>query len=344
MLDFVQTRRPSLLAPRGLILAASALLCLNTGCITPIIDLGSIGQVSPLSEVVIVEKGPAKIAMLEIAGVISFEESGWSFSGDKPSLVSRLHEGLELAARDEDVRALILRIRSPGGGVAASESVHHLLDMWSEQTEKPVVAYFQEVAASGGYYVAMAADHVIAHPASIAGSIGVVMPGINVAGLMDRFGVEDQSLVSGDFKDAGSMVRPMREEERKQLQSVIDDLFARFVDVVEDGRPNLDRGSIERLADGRVFTAKQALDAGLVDEIGHLEDAIEAAERRAGVRNATLVTYKEAGRMARNIYSSFSSRESEDPAPTTQVNVLSFGQIGPLPAGFYYLWPMALPR
>ncbi len=334
------------LALRGALVVALSSLCLATGCITPIIDLGSLGQVSSLVEVKIDEKGTGKIAMLELTGVISFEENGWSFGGQKPSVVSRLHEALELAAQDRNVRALVLRIRSPGGGVAASESVHHLVQMWRTQTNKPVIAYLQEVAASGGYYVAMATDHVVAHPTSIAGSIGVVMPGINLAGLMDRFGVEDQSLTSGAFKDAGSLLRPMREEERVQLQSVIDDLYARFIDVVDKGRPELDRGSVERLADGRVFTARQALEAGLVDEIGYIEDAVAVAERRAGVRDATLVTYKEVGRAANNVYSSFRSETASEVGPTTEVNVLSFGAAGPssIPMGFYYLWPMALPR
>jgi protease-4 len=334
------------LASRGTLFAALLSLCLATGCITPIIDLGSLGQVSSLSEVTIDEKGTSKVAMLELTGVISFEENGWSFGGQKPSVVSRLHEALELAARDRNVRALVLRVRSPGGGVAASESVHHLVEMWRTQTNKPVIAYLQEVAASGGYYVAMAADRVIAHPTSIVGSIGVVMPGINLAGLMDRFGVEDQSLTSGAFKDAGSVLRPMREEERAQLQSVINDFYTRFVDVVDKGRPELDRGSVERLADGRVFTASQALEAGLVDEIGYIEDAIEVAELRAGVSNATLVTYKEAGRTAANVYSSFRSDARAGDGPTTEVNVLSLGtgDASSIPMGFYYLWPMALPR
>lgn len=329
---------------RAFVIAASLWCLQTTACITPIIDLGSIGQVSPLVETAVVEKGEAKLAMLEIDGVISFDESGWGFGASQPNMVSRLYEALDLAARDDDVRGLIVRIRSPGGGVAASESVYHLLESWRGQTEKPVVAFFQEVAASGGYYAAMAADHVVAHPASITGSIGVMMPGLNVSGLMERFGVEDQNLTSGAFKDTGSAIRPMRPDERAQLQSVIDELYGQFVDVVDAGRPGLDRESVERLADGRVFTARQALEAGLVDEIGHFTSAIEAAEERAGIEGATLVVYRQRGQMARNIYSSFSSRNEAQPESGTEVNVFSFGAGAPPPAGFYYLWPPAFPR
>ncbi|MCP5044735.1 MAG: signal peptide peptidase SppA [bacterium] len=310
------------------------------GCFAPIIDLGSLGQVSPLSEVTIVDGGEARLVLLELTGVISFEESGWNLGGQKPSMVSRMHEALDLAARDGRVRGLVLRVRSPGGGAAASETLHHLVKTWREQTRKPVVAYLQEVAASGGYYVAMAADHVIAHPASIAGSIGVLMPGVNLSGLMGRFGVEDQSLTSGAFKDTGSAMRPMREDERAQLQSVIDDLYRRFVDVVDAGRPKLDRGSVEQLADGRVFTANQALEAGLVDEVGYLEEAIGSAERLAGISNASVVSYREGGESANSIYSNLSTQTA---APKTEINVLSIGP-SQLPAGFYYLWPQALSR
>ncbi|MBW2291521.1 MAG: signal peptide peptidase SppA [Deltaproteobacteria bacterium] len=316
-------------------------LFLATGCITPIIDLGSLGRVSPLTEVTITGDADAKLAMLEVTGVISFVEEGWSFTGQKPSVIARLHEALELAAGDPKVKGLILRVRSPGGGVAASETLHHLISDWKQHTGKPVVAFLQGIAASGGYYVAMAADTVVAHPSSITGSIGVIMPGINLAGLMERFGVADQTLISGAFKDSGSTLRAMREDERLQLQSVIDDLYGRFVDVVDAGRPGLDRTSVERLSDGRIFSASQALEEGLVDQIGHLDVAITRARDLAGLSKFKLVAYKEAGRPANNIYSDISSRA---PAPVSrELNLISVG-VSKIPAGFYYLWPMALPR
>jgi protease-4 len=324
---------------RAVLPIAISSLFFATGCITPIIDLGSLGRVSPLAEVTITGDADAKLAMLEVTGVISFVEEGWSFSGQKPSVIARLHEALELAAGDPKVKGLILRVRSPGGGVAASETLHHLISDWKQHTGKPVVAFLQGIAASGGYYVAMASDRVVAHPSSITGSIGVIMPGINLSGLMERFGVEDQTLISGDFKDAGSIVRVMRDEERAQLQSVIDDLYGRFVDVVDAGRPKLDRSAVEKLSDGRIFSARQALDAGLVDEIGHLNAAITRARELAGLSKFRLVTYKEAGRPANNIYSDVSSRA---PAPS-EFNLISIG-VSKIPAGFYYLWPMALPH
>jgi protease-4 len=314
-------------------------LLLSTGCIMPTIDFGFLGRVSPLTEVTISGTADAKLVMLEVSGVITFEQEGWSFGGQRPSVVARLHEALGLAAIDPKVRGLVLRVRSPGGGVAASETLYHLLSNWKQRTRKPIVVFIQGVAASGGYYIAMAADRVVAHPSSITGSIGVIMPGFNVAGLMDRFGVVDQSLSSGPFKDSGSALRPMREEERAQFLSVIDDLYQGFVDVVDKGRPKLDRETIEKLADGRIYSANQALAAGLVDEIGHLADALERARILAGISQAKVVTYRAAGQTANNIYSDISSAV---PAPV-EFNVLSLGA-SKIPAGFYYLWPMALSR
>lgn len=322
---------------RAVLSIAIVSLFFVSGCFTPIIDFGFLGRVSPLSEVTISGDAQAKLVMLEVSGVISFKQEGWSFGGQQPSLISRLHEALSLAAADPDVKGLILRIRSPGGGVAASETLYHLVSDWKRETHKPVVAFIQGVAASGGYYVAMAADRVIAHPSSITGSIGVIMPGFNVSGLMERFGVADQSLTSGAFKDSGSSLRPMRQDERAQLQSVIDDLHDRFVDVVDKGRPDLDRSSVEKLSDGRIFSARQALAVGLVDEIGHLGDAIERARQLSGFSHAKVIAYREAGKPVNNIYSDISSAA---PAPV-QFNVLSIGA-NKMPAGFYYLWPMAV--
>lgn len=325
---------------RTAVLASIMSLSFSTGCFTPIIDLGSLGRVSPLEEVVISGDAVHKIALLEVSGVIAFEASNtWEFGGQKPSVISRLHEALDLAASDPQVKGLVLRVRSPGGGVAPSETLHHLITLWKAQTEKPVVAFLQGIAASGGYYIAVAADHIVAHPSSVTGSIGVIMPGFNVADLMDRFGVVDQTLTSGPFKDSGSMTRAMRDDEREQLQSVISDLYARFVDVVDEGRPKLDRFAVERLADGRIFTSNQALKAGLVDEVGHMDVAVNSLMHLANLSTAMLVTYKQVGETVNNVYSDLSSRISTK----TEINLFNVGGSN-VPVGFYYLWPMALPR
>ena len=301
------------------------------------IDLGSLTRVDPLEETrVRGEEGP-KLVLLEIEGVISDTERQSALSPTRPSLVARAQEVLDLAAEDNDVAGLLLRIQSPGGTVSASETLYYEILRWKTENEKPVVAYMQGLATSGAYYVAMAADRVIAHPTSVTGSIGVIMAGVNVSGLMKRFGVSDQTLTSGEFKDAGSPLRPMKSQERKQLQSVIDGLQGRFVEVVVVGRPELDQAAVEGLANGRIFTAEQALEVGLVDQIGHLDDAIEATEKLAQISESRVVLYHRPSEYVDNVY----SRAPAAPVQVVDIDVLSLTSAR-LPAGFYYLWPPAL--
>jgi len=303
------------------------------GCV---FDLGSLTRVQPLEETRIRgQKGP-KLVLIEVEGVISDAEARRPFGPVRPSLVARSREALDRAGKDDDVAGLLLRIRSPGGTVAASETLYHEIQRWKQENQKPVIAYMQGLATSGGYYVAMAGDRVIAHPTSVTGSIGVIMTGVNLSGLMERFGIANQSFKSGPFKDAGSPLRPMRPEERAQLQSVIDDLQARFIEVVAQGRPGLGRAAIQGLADGRIFSANQALKAGLVDQVGHLEEAIEVAEKLAGIRESRVVMYHRPGEYRDNIY----SRSSTPPIQAVDIDVLSLVH-DRLPPGFYYLWPLA---
>ncbi|MEE9278716.1 MAG: signal peptide peptidase SppA [Myxococcota bacterium] len=311
------------------LLLVSGLLC---GCLN--LDLAGLGGARPLTETTVLgDRGP-KIAMIEISGVIA-ETTAWSILGLRrgPRLVARLREALDLAAADDDVVALLVRIQTPGGEVGASETIHHELLRWKTETRRPVIAYMDGLATSGGYYVAMAADEVIAHPTAVTGSIGVIMMGLNFSGLMERFGVADQSLTSGPFKDAGSSLREMSPEEAAQLQSVVDDLHARFIDVVVAGRPGLERERILQLADGRIYTAGQALTLGLIDRIGYLEDAVEAAEGRTGISQSRVVTYHPPGAYRNNIYSA----PPGPPVPLIDLDLLPEG----LAPGFYYLWPFA---
>ncbi len=280
--------------------AACAGLAL-AGCIT--VNLGGPGKGELVETVVEGDAGP-KILLLEVSGVITAERSRGAFGlGGRPSLLSRVREQLDKAA-EEEVAALVLRIDSPGGTVTASEILHGEIARFKEQTGVPVVAAFLGTAASGAYYASMAADTVVAHPTSVVGSIGVIFSGINLSGLMDKIGVENQTLTTGAFKDAGSPLRPMRDDERAQLQSVLDGLHARFVEVVIQGRERLDPGRVAELADGRVWTAPQALELGLVDAIADLHDAIGEAEARAGLEESRVVIYHRSGEYRANLYSS----------------------------------------
>ena len=311
--------------------AAIAAAIALTGCV---LDVGSFARTEPLEERVVFGDGGPKIAMLEISGMISSGERSSSPLGiPRPSLVARSQEVLNIASEDDDVIALLVRVNSPGGTVSASETLYHEILRWKADTGKPVIAWFEGIAASGGYYVAMAADEVIAHPTAITGSIGVVMSGVNVSGLMERFGVEDQSFTSGDFKDSGSPFREMRPEERAHFQAMVDDLHARFQEVVTEGRPELEPAVVAKLADGRVYTARQAMELGLIDRIAHLDEAVEAIEKRVGVRESRVIAYVRPGEFRENLY-------TRAPVQVVDIDLLPF-ETRPLEPGFYYLWPPA---
>jgi len=323
-------------------LLTSLAACLAlTGCFlySPI-DLGALGGPGELRETVIEGTRGPKIVLVEISGVISESVERPTFSlGERPSIVAETKNVLERAADDDDVVALLLRINSPGGSVAASDTLYHELEVWKSENKKPVFAFLNGLSTSGAYYLAMAADRVVAHPAAVTGSIGVIMPGISFEGLMDKYGVADQTLTSGPFKDTGSMFRDMRPDERAQMQSVIDDLYARFTSVVAQGRPGLDPAKIRALADGRVYSAQQALNAGLVDEIGYLDDAVRGLQQRAGVSETRVVVYHRENALRENVY----SRAPDLSLAALQLSLLSLRERALAP-GFYYLWPAALTR
>ncbi len=317
---------------------SSALLLLS-GCIlyAPV-DLGSLGSPGKLEESVVLGTSGPKIVLVEVSGMISEEqERGRLAIAERPNMIVETKNALDRAAEDPDVAGVLLRINTPGGSVAASDTLHHEIERWKTDTKRPVVAFLNGLATSGGYYVAMAGDRVIAHPSAVTGSIGVIMPGLSVEGLMEKYGVADQTLTSGPYKDAGSILRDMTPQERAQLSSVIADMFARFEEVVAKGRPNLSRERVSELSDGRVYSAKQALDSGLVDQLGYLEDAVAEVESRANIAESRVVIYHRANQTRENIY----SRAPNITVQVTDVNLLPIRR-AELAPGFYYLWPGAL--
>ena len=261
-----------------------------------------VGGPSPLRESVVDGKRGPKIVMIEIDGAIRDQEETGAFGiGTREGTVARVRAELELARQDDEVKALLLRINTPGGTVTASDIVFREIIRFKQERNVPVVAQLMGLATSGGYYVAMSADAIYANPTTLTGSIGVIFVSVNFAGLMQKLGVEDQTIVSGPRKDTGSVLRRMRPEERAQLQGVIEQLSSRFQEVVAQGRPSLSRERIRELADGRVYTAEEAKQAGLVDAIGYLEDGIAETKRRAGLSEARVVTYHRGRESRENI-------------------------------------------
>ena len=180
------------------------------------------------------------------------------------------------------VKAIVLRIDSPGGGDVPSQEIHDAVKRVKNKSNKAIIASMGTVAASGGYYIAAATDRIIANPGSLTGSIGVIMEMANFEGLMKKVGVEGVVIKSGRFKDVGSPLRKMSDEERKLLQSVMDDVHQQFIQAVADGR-SLEVSEVEPLADGRIYTGRQAKEARLIDELGDLDDAIHIAADIAGM-------------------------------------------------------------
>jgi len=279
-------------------LVLAGILMLLPGCVY--IDLLPGG--GKLQEATLSGEGEDKILLIDISGMLDTNhESGLL---EQPSLPARLKEELETARKDEQVKALLLRINTPGGTVTASDILYHEILEFKQKKKIPVVGVMMDMATSGGYYVAMASDRIFAHPSTITGSIGVIMVTANAQGLLEKIGVQPTAIVSGPKKAMGSPFQPLKEEEREIFQGVIDTLYGKFLTVVETGRPNLSHGAIRQLADGRIYTAEVAKQEGLVDQIGYMDDAIEWVKETAGLEQAQVVMYRRGGsnRQA-NIYS-----------------------------------------
>ncbi len=212
--------------------------------------------------------GQDRVALIRVEGVIL----------DAQATISELKHYSE----NPLVKAIVLRIDSPGGGVVPSQEIHDAVKRVKNKSNKAVIASMGTVAASGGYYIAAATDRIIANPGTLTGSIGVIMEMANFEGLMKKVGVEGVVIKSGRFKDVGSPLRKMSDEERKLLQSVMDDVHHQFIQDVADGR-SLEVSEVEPLADGRIYTGRQAKEARLVDELGDLDDAIHIAADIAGM-------------------------------------------------------------
>ncbi|TVL98286.1 MAG: signal peptide peptidase SppA [Candidatus Brocadia sp. WS118] len=243
-----------------------------------------------VDETIVEGSGESKVAIIPIKGILSNESAEGLFV-EKPSIVDVAKQQLDQASDDTHVKAVLLEIDSPGGGITASDIIYNEIIKFKAETQKKVVVYMQDVAASGGYYISSAADAIIAHPTTITGSIGVIMPLINVAELINRYGIKDNSIASGNLKEIGSPLKQMTADEAAVLKGIIDEMYMQFVNVVSTGR-NLNIETVKKIADGRIYTGKQALEKGLVDQLGYLEDAINTTKELAGLTEATIVRYE----------------------------------------------------
>ena len=222
-----------------------------------------------------------KIARVEVVGTIS------------PPFTARTLAALERAEEDEDVRGVLLVVDSPGGLVADSHEIYHRLER--VRAKKPVVVAMRRMATSGGLYVAMGAGPkglIFAEPTTWTGSIGVIIPRYDVSGLAEKIGVNSDSLQTGELKDSLNPFQPLSEKEQEVWRVILADAFDRFVDVIDSNRDRLDEAKVRELATGQIYTASQALSAGLIDRIGFEEDALAALKEAADLKQARVIEYE----------------------------------------------------
>ena len=309
------------------------LALLTTGCSVISLDLSP--RIRPLEEETVEGSGDAKILLMDLSGFLSDESTSSLLNITAPParvpLLVRVREELKKATDDPKVKALVIRINTPGGTVTASDVIFRELELFKREKKIPIVAVMMDVAASGGYYVALAADTIVAHPTTVTGSIGVVMLSFNAEGLMQKIGVSANTVKSAERKDMGSPFRPMTPEERAIFQSVIDDLYRQFLMKVVERR-KLPEATARSLGDGRVYTAEQALAHRLVDRVAYMPDAIALARQEAGVEKARIVVYHRPRQYRATYYAE---------AQPLDGGVLSAGPLGALTGPgpkFLYLW------
>lgn len=241
------------------------------------------------------------VAVIDVDGILlNSDFVGLGSLGENP--VSLFRERLDRAAHDPSIVAVVLRINSPGGGVTASDMMWHDLCTFRQQTCLPVIACVLDVGTGGAYYLATAADQIIAHPTSVVGGIGVILNLYNLQDTMAQLNVVGMPIKAGNKIDIGSPIAALEPEDRKLLQTMADAFHQRFRRVALDARPGIDSDDAANF-DGRVFTAEQAMQRGLIDQVGYLNDAIDMAAHAAGCQRATAVMYHRPEDPAKSIYS-----------------------------------------
>ena len=286
---------------------------------------------------------PGKVAIVEVEGMLANVKSGGLLQPTE-NTVSKFVQELEEAEKDDSVKAVVLRVNSPGGTVTSSDTMYTVLQRFKEKTHKPVVASTQEVAASGAYYVSCAADKIVVAPTSVVGSIGVIFETMQFKGTLDKLGVTTAAIKSGSLKDMGSPFRAMKDDERVVMKEMVEEYFSRFVHIVSDHRPvtekpvddltTYEKDGYAGLYSGRVFSGERAVQLGLADQTGQLTDAIDLARKLANVPNASAIMYRRPYGYGGSIYAS-----SSTPEPQANVMKLELPESKVfLPGGFYYLW------
>ncbi len=311
-----------------------AVVFLACGCSGLTINLGPDSK-KPLKQYTLQGQERGKVLIIPIRGFLSDAPQKGLLS-DRGSVVQEVVSQLQLAEKDKEIKVVLLEINSAGGTITASDILYHEIMDFKERTQIKIVALLMDVAASGGYYIALPADRIVAHPTTITGSVGVIMVTPKVTGLMDKLGLAVEVNKSGQEKDIGSLFRPSTPEEKKIFQDLTDKMGGRFLDLVTRHR-KIDSEARAGISTARIYLAEEARQLKLIDRIGYLEDAISEAKGLAGLSlEAKVVVYRRNKYPNDNPYNPSFSWSGGSGWPLMEANLREF--IPSLAPGFYYLW------
>jgi protease IV len=314
----------------------SIFCCLSllvAGCGTSSLLITPVSNTSELKQVTVQEGDlTGKVAIISVEGMLMDERAtGLLQQSENP--LSMFVQQLDQAAEDDSIKAVVLRVNSPGGSVTTSDTMYDALVRFREKTHKPVIASAQELDASGAFYVSCGADKIFVCPTSIVGSIGVIFDSFDLQGTLDKLGVQTDAIKSAPLKDMGSPYRHLTPEARQVMQGMVDEYFARFKNIVVQNRGIKDGQTLTLVTDGRVFSGERAVELGLADQVGRLNDAVDLAKKMAGIPNGEVIMYKRPYGYSGSIYADMSM-----PAPRSNDLNLNLPMSHWLPDGFYYLW------
>jgi protease-4 len=305
-----------------------------TACAAPQVKLFS-DATDPLQEFTIQGTEKGKVVVISIQGVISTSPDE-KFLRSMPSMVQEVVAQLRMAAKDDEIRCLLLKVDSPGGTATASDMLYNELLAFKNKTGKKIVVVMMDIAASGGYYISLPADVIMAHPTTVTGSIGVIFMRPKITGLMDKLGVEMAVNKFGENKDMGSPFRQPNEKEQAIFQGVTDGLGKRFLGLVAKHR-ELSDPNLSDIATARIYLAEEALSLGLVDKIGYLDDALSEAKRISGLpEKARVIAYRRSEFPNDNLYNPSTAKLSETTRPLVDLGISN--AVNHLKPGFYYIW------
>ncbi len=322
---------------RFFMIALVAALVLS-GCATPKIKFFT-DTTFPLQEYTLQGKAQEKILLINIHGIITTKPNE-RLLRTFPSMVEEIVSQLRLAEKDPDIKAVLLKIESPGGSSTASDILYHEIMAYKKKTNVKITAIMMGVAASGGYYVSLPADYLLAHPTTITGSIGVILIQPKVVGLMEKVGLQVETNTSGTNKDMGSPFRPSTTAEKEIFQGITDGLGQRFLDLVTQHR-DLQPNALETAATARVYLAEEAKQLGLIDAVGYLDDAINQTQKMAGLsKDARIVTYRRSVYPDDTLYNTATTQYEGNGKALFNLGLPE--ALTSLPTGFYYLWAPGL--